>query len=102
VFEAAHDMGAFAIGVDSDQYDEMPGAVVTSMIKRGDVAVYDTILSVAKGEFQGGMRSFGVAEGGVGYVSEGPHAAAIPAWVKARVADLSAQIASGKLRVPAK
>ena len=95
-------MGALAIGVDADQYDEMPGTVVTSMIKRGDVAVYDIILAVAKSEFKGGIRSFGVAENGTGYVSEGPHAAAIPAWVKARVAELALQIASGQLQVPGK
>ena len=101
VFEAARDMGAKGIGVDSDQFDEMPGTVMTSMIKRGDVAVYDTILSVIQGEFQGGARSFGVAEDGVGYVSEGPHAALIPPEVKARVAELAQQIARGELRVPA-
>jgi basic membrane protein A and related proteins len=100
VFEAARDMGAKGIGVDSDQYDEMPGTVITSMIKRGDVAVYDTVLSVAKGEFKGGLRSFGVAEQGVGYVSEGPHAAAIPDDVKARVAELSQRIARGEIKIP--
>lgn len=100
VFEAAHDMGAAGIGVDSDQYDEMPGTVITSMIKRGDVAVFDIILAVTKGELKGGLRSFGVAEQGVGYVSEGPHAAQIPPWVKERVAELSQRIARGELRIP--
>ena len=100
VFEAARDMGASGIGVDSDQHDEMPGTVITSMIKRGDVAVFDIILAVAKGEFKGGLRSFGIAEQGVGYVSEGPHGEAIPAWVKARVAELSQRIARGEIRVP--
>ena len=102
VFEAARDMGAFGIGVDSDQHDEMPGTVITSMIKRGDVAVFDMILAVAKGEFKGGLRSFGIAEQGVGYVSEGPHATAIPDAVKARVAELSQKISRGELRVPAR
>ena len=88
------------IGVDADQYDEMPGTVVTSMIKRGDVAVFDTIHAVARGEFKNGLRSFGIAEQGVGYVSEGPHATAIPDGVKARVAELSQKIARGEIRVP--
>ena len=100
VFEAAHDMGAMGIGVDADQYDEMPGTVITSMIKRGDVAVFDTIVSVARGEFKGGLRSFGVAEDGVSYVSEGPHGAAIPAEVKARTAELSKRIARGEIKIP--
>ena len=102
VFEACRDMGALGIGVDSDQHDEMPGTVVTSMIKRGDVAVFDIIASVTRGEFQGGLRSFGLAEDGVGYVSEGPHGAGIPADVKARVAALRAAVARGELKVPAR
>jgi basic membrane protein A and related proteins len=102
VFEASRDMGVRAIGVDSDQFDEMPGTVVTSMIKRGDVAVFDTIEAITRGEFQGGLRSFGVAEDGVGYVSQGPHAAGIPDAVKARVDELRGKITRGELKVPSK
>jgi basic membrane protein A len=100
VFEAAREMGVKAIGVDSDQHDEMPGTVVTSLIKRVDVAVFDTIVSVGEGRFQGGVTSFGVAEDGVDYVREGPHAAGVPDAVKARVAELRADIAAGRIRVP--
>jgi basic membrane protein A len=102
VFEAARDMGAKAIGVDADQYDEMPGTVVTSMIKRGDVAVFDVIRAVTEGRFEGGMRSFGLAEDGVGYVHEGPHGAGIPEGAKARIAALGAKIARGELQVPSR
>jgi basic membrane protein A len=100
VFEAARDFGVKAIGVDSDQHDEMPGTVLTSMIKRVDVAVFDTIRAVGTGHFQSGVTSFGVAENGVGYVSEGPHAAGIDASVRERVAALRAQIARGEIKVP--
>ncbi len=102
VFRAAHDMGAKAIGVDADQHDEMPDTVVTSMIKRGDVAVFDTIAAVTRGEFQGGLRSFGLAEKGVGYVDQGPHAASLPPEVKARVAELEGRIVRGEIKVPAR
>ncbi len=102
VFEAAHDMGAKAIGVDSDQYDEMPGTVATSMIKRGDVAVFDTVKSVLEGHFRGGLASFGLAEDAVGYVSEGPHGSAIPADVKARVAALRERVVQKEIRIPVK
>ena len=102
VFEAARDMGVKGIGVDADQYDEMPGTVVTSMIKRGDVAVFDAILAVTRGEFKGGMLSFGLAEDGVGYVGDGPHGAGIPPEVRARVAELKARIVRGELKVPAR
>lgn len=100
VFEAARDMGVHAIGVDSDQYEEMPGTVLTSMIKRGDVAVFETIKAVAEHRFQGGIAVFGLAENGVGYVSDGPHAAGISDGIKARVAELREQVERGKIRVP--
>jgi basic membrane protein A len=100
VFEAARDMGAQVIGVDADQHDEMPGTVVTSMIKRGDVAVFDAIASVTRGEFVGGLRSFGLAEHGVGYVDEGPHSEGVPPAVKARVAELAARLVRGEIQVP--
>jgi basic membrane protein A len=100
VFEAAHDARRFAIGVDSDQCDEMPDTIVTSMIKRADVSVFDTIRSVADGRFAGGMHVFGVRDGAVDYVHEGPHAALIPRDVIARVELLRADIVSERVHVP--
>jgi basic membrane protein A len=102
VFEAAQAAGVRAIGVDSDQYAEMPGTVVTSMIKRGDVAVFDTVLAVAEGRFKAGLSSFGLAEDGVGYVSLGPHAASIPESVNAKVAELRARVVRGEIVVPSR
>lgn len=102
VFEAARDMGVKAIGVDSDQYDEMPGTVVTSMIKRGDIAVFETVEAVAEGRFQGGLQSFGLGADGVGYVSEGPHAEAITPEIRAKVAELADRIKRGEIQVPSK
>jgi basic membrane protein A len=102
VFEAARDMGIKAIGVDADQFDEMPGTVLTSMIKRADVAVFETIRAVVEARFPSGIAVFGLAEDGVSYVSEGPHAAGIPADVKARVAELRARVINGSIRVPSR
>jgi basic membrane protein A and related proteins len=100
VFEAARDMGVRAIGVDADQYDEMPGVVVTSMIKRVDVVVFDTIRDVTQGSFRGGLKSFGLKEEGIGYVDQGPHADGIPAQVKDRVRGIRAEIIGGGIVVP--
>jgi basic membrane protein A len=99
VFEGARDAHIFAIGVDADQYDEMPGTIVTSMIKRLDVAVFDAIKSVTEHRFEGGVKVLGLKEGGIEWVHEGPHAALIPADVKARVEALRQQIISGELRL---
>lgn len=100
VFEAAHDAHVWAIGVDADQYDEMPGTILTSMIKRGDVAVFDAIKSVVDGRFEGGMRELGVKEGALGYVRDGAHASAIPDDVKARVSALEGALVRGEIDVP--
>jgi basic membrane protein A len=100
VFEAAHDARRLAIGVDSDQFDEMPDTVVTSMVKRADVAVFDTIHGIAEGRFEGGMHVFGVRDGAIDYVHEGPHAVLLPPDVIARVEDLRADVASGHAHVP--
>lgn len=100
VFEAAHDARRLAIGVDSDQYAEMPDTVVTSMVKRADVAVFDTIVAVTRGRFVGGMHVFGVSDGAIDYVHEGPHAALLPRAVVVRVEQLKDAIASGRVTVP--
>jgi basic membrane protein A len=100
VFEAAHDAGRFAIGVDSDQYAEMPDTVVTSMVKRADVSVFDTVRAVTEGRFESGMHVFGVKDGAIDYVHEGPHGALVPREVVARVEELRQDIASGRVVVP--
>jgi basic membrane protein A len=100
VFEAAHDARVLAIGVDRDQWAEMPDAVVTSMVKRADVSVFDTIRGVAEGRFEGGMHVFGVRDGAIDYVHDGPHAAQLPPDVVARVEAMRADVASGRVRVP--
>jgi basic membrane protein A and related proteins len=100
VFEAAHDAHVFAIGVDADQHDEMPDTVITSMVKRGDVAVFDTIRAATDHKFVGGMHVFGVKDGAIDYVHDGPHASHIPDSVKAEVDRLKQGIVDGKIAVP--
>jgi basic membrane protein A len=100
VFEEAKEAHVLAIGVDADQHDDMPGTVVTSMVKRVDVAVYEAIKEATQGTFHGGMQVFGLADEGIDYVHDGPHAAGIPDDVKARVAALRAEVVSGARQVP--
>jgi basic membrane protein A len=100
VFEAAREAGALGIGVDSDQYDDMPGTVVTSLVKRVDVAVFDAIREATTGKFQPGMHVFGLAEDGIDYVHAGPHGAGLPDGVKVKVAALRGEVARGERRVP--
>jgi basic membrane protein A len=100
VFEAAHDGHALAIGVDSDQHDDMPGTVVTSMIKRIDVAVFHEIDDQLHGRATSGVRVFGIADDGVGYVEDEAHGGGIPPAVRAEVDGLARKIASGEIHVP--
>jgi basic membrane protein A len=100
VFEAAREKKKLAIGVDSDQYAEAPGFILTSMIKRVDNAVFDTIRRVAQGGWQGGIHVFGLKEHGVGWVYDGNNQALVPAAVKATVDSIEAEIIAGRVTVP--
>ncbi|HBG00282.1 MAG TPA: BMP family ABC transporter substrate-binding protein [Firmicutes bacterium] len=66
VIDAAVASGFYAIGVDSDQDYMAPGTVLTSMVKRVDTAVFEVIKSVVDGTLKGGVRSFGIQDGGIG------------------------------------
>lgn len=100
VFEAARQTGKLAIGVDADQYAEMPGSILTSMVKGVDAAVYEAIRATKEGTFTGGIRQFGLAESGVGYVFDPNNEAMIPAAVRARVEQLRDSIIAGHIKVP--
>jgi basic membrane protein A len=101
VFEAAREKNRLAIGVDSDQQSAMPGHVLTSMIKRVDVAVFNTIKDVRDGTFPGGQTHvFGLKEHGVDYVYDDKNKALIPDDVHAKVEALREQIVSGSIVVP--
>jgi basic membrane protein A and related proteins len=93
-------LGHYAIGVDADQYDEAPGQVLTSMVKGVDNAIFDTIRRVKAGTFRGGVYSYGLKEGGLGYVYDERNKALIPDGVHARLEALKADIIAGKIKVP--
>ena len=100
VFEAARELNKLAIGVDSDQYKEAPGFVLTSMVKRVDVAVLETIRAVKENRFEGGVRTFGVADDGVKWVYDDRNKALIPDAAKAKVDSLRARIVRGEITAP--
>jgi basic membrane protein A len=100
VFEAARAMNKLAIGVDADQYDEAPGHVLTSMVKGVNAAVFDAIQRVQNKTFKGGIYSFGLAEGGVGYVYDDRNKNLIPDSVHTRLEQLKQEIIAGRIKVP--
>src|SRR6476660_7699732 len=100
VFEAARVMNKLAIGVDADQYDEAPGHILTSMVKGVNAAVFDAIQRVQTKTFKGGLYSFGLKEGGVGYIYDDRNKALIPDSVHTRVEQLKQEIIAGRIKVP--
>jgi basic membrane protein A len=100
VFEAARQTGKYAIGVDADQYSEAPGHIMTSMVKGVDAVTFDAIRRAREGTFQGGIYSYGLKEGGVGYIYDDNNRALIPADVIARVEQIKAEIIAGRIQVP--
>lgn len=106
VIRIARERGVKAIGVDADQWGDgvdpanpERSAVITSMIKRVDVAVFEVVKATGEGKFEGGVRVFGLAEDGVDWVHEGPHAAGIAAATRERVEELRKQVVDGSIRV---
>ncbi len=75
VFEAATEADAWAIGVDSDQYLTAPAEqqehILTSMLKRVDVATFNMIQSVADGTPLTSYQVYDLAADGVGYSTSG-------------------------------
>lgn len=106
LFEAAKETSeasgshVWAIGVDSDQYltagDELAPYILTSMLKRVDNAVYNTIEAYIASGTQSGVVVFDLSVDGVGYATSGGFVDDISAELEA----LKADIVSGALTVP--
>ena len=99
VYQAAKDEGKLAIGVDSNQNHIQPGTMLTSMVKRVDLAAYNTYKNAAAGTWKPGMVVLGLAEGGVDWALDDNNASLITADMKAKVNDIRAKIVSGDITV---
>jgi basic membrane protein A len=102
VFAAARQRDARAIGVDSDQYEAAPCCVMTSMVKKVDVAVVDIVKDVAAHRFRGGVRELGLAEGGVGFVADERNRELLPLAIVQQVRKLGDAIVAHQIEVPAR
>jgi len=99
VLQAAKDKGRLAIGVDSNQNYIQPGTVLTSMVKRVDLAVYETFKTAKDGTWKPGVRNLGVAEGGVGYSLDQYNKSLITPEMERRLGQARADIVAGKIKV---
>ncbi|MDP6819144.1 MAG: BMP family ABC transporter substrate-binding protein [Alphaproteobacteria bacterium] len=99
VYQAAKDAGKLAIGVDSNQNYIHPGTMLTSMVKRVDVAVYDAFMSAKNGTWQGGFKILGLAEDGVGFAIDEHNRDLVSSDMEAEIEAARQAIISGKLQV---
>ena len=94
VYQAAKDSGRYAIGVDSNQNHLQPGTMLTSMVKRVDVAVARAMKGVTPG-----LTVLGLAENAVDYAQDEHNAKRITPEMKRRVEAARADIIAGKIKV---
>ena len=99
VIRAVADAGKLAIGVDSNQNGLAPGQVLTSMLKRVDVAAYQTLKDAMDGKFTAGVVTLGLAEGGVDWAQDEHNADLVSGEVRAAVERAKADIIAGRISV---
>jgi basic membrane protein A len=94
VYQAAKDAGKLAIGVDSNQNHLHPGTMLTSMVKRVDVAVYQAFKGITPG-----VQSLGLKEGAVDVALDEHNARLVSAEMKRKVDAARADIVAGRIKV---
>jgi len=98
VLQAAADGGALSIGVDANQNYLHPGKVLTSMLKRVDVAVYN-VMKGGNAGFKPGIQALGLAEDGVGVAMDDNNKPLITPEMLAAVDKAKADIIAGTIKV---
>ena len=97
VIEACNEEGIWAIGVDTDQSNLAPDHVITSAMKRVDIASQDISKAVKDGSFTAGVHMYDLSNGGVDLAPTRDH---IPAEVLETVEAAKAAIIAGEKSVP--
>jgi basic membrane protein A len=99
VYQAAKDSGKLAIGVDSNQNYIHPGTMLTSMLKRVDLAVYNAFKTAQDGTWKPGVQILGLAEDGVGWALDDNNKALITPDMQAKVEQAKKDIIAGTIQV---
>lgn len=100
VFDAAAEKKVYAIGVDSNQNAIKPGVILTSMMKRVDLAVYDTIKKAKEGQFKGGPVYFNLKDKGVELAFDDNNQKLWNPTQKKMLENIRKQIIKGQIQVP--
>ena len=96
VLQAAADAGIMGIGVDTNQNWMHPGNMLTSMLKRLDLTIFEQAQKTDAGTFESGIHILGLAEGMVGYATED---GMVTSAMEAAVQSAAADIVSGSMEV---
>ncbi|QDJ11444.1 Nucleoside-binding protein [Roseomonas mucosa] len=99
VLQAAADAGKYGIGVDSNQNHLHPGHVLTSMVKRLDVAVQKAFQEAREGRFTPGTRVLGLEDDGISLAFDDNNAKIVTAEMRAKVDQARQDIVAGKIKV---
>ena len=97
--KAANEKGKLAIGVDTNQNYMYPGTMLTSMLKRGDNAIYDSFMQVKNGTWKAGVSNKGVKDGGVDWALDADNRKLISPELEKKINAVRADIISGKVKV---
>jgi len=100
VIDAAREKDRWVIGTDANQNYMAPGNVLTSMVKRVDVAVFETIKSIVQGTFSGGIRDFDLSNGGVDYVVDQHNRQLVDEETVSALEEAKSEIIRGRRQVP--
>src|SRR5829696_2564999 len=105
VIATAAEKKIYAIGVDSDQSLTASPAeqkwILTSMLKRVDNAVQQTIANYVNGSFKGGIQTFGLKEGGIDY-AQNEFNKELLGDIPTTLDELKQKIIDGEIKVPTK
>lgn len=99
IIQAARETGNLVVGVDSDQDHMAKGTVLTSMMKRLDIAVYKECLSVLKGTYVPGCKKYGLADGGVGLTEMKYSKHLVSPVVLKKIDEMEQDLSSGKIKL---
>jgi basic membrane protein A and related proteins len=99
VLQAAADRGKLGIGVDSNQNGQFPGHVLTSMLKRVDVAVYQAFKQAGEGSWKADTLILGLKEDGVAYALDEHNRGLLPSEMEVKLEEARRAIINGEIIV---
>ena len=100
VLEAARQTKKYIIWVDSNGNGLIPGQVLTSVIKGVELSVYQMIGDVVSDTFTGGVKNYGLKEGGIEFIVDDDNRSLLSEDILKKVEEFKSKIIAGEIEVP--